>query len=297
MSFSERMKIVPERQIQTEGIDAALRNRIINWASDRFDAKQSKYVIDMLGYRTIRDELGFEDGNYGGFLVLLGEMPWNKVYDAIEYGGEYIRPDCNKCAKYSNDVYGDISDKCYACRERIYMDGYSKSINAILEQEKSGYRLIDGLISPIIDETELECIEEASNMKFFLVNMHLHKALQLYSDREKPDYENSIKESISAVEAMCSIITKTSGSNATLGKALKKLEDNGIKIHEALKTAFLKIYGYASNEDGIRHGGKDFKNAPAEDAKYMLVSCSAFVNYLMEKYSKIGGEHNEQDEI
>ncbi len=26
--------------------------------------------------------------------------------------------------------------------------------------------------------------------------------------------------------------------------------------------------------------------APAEDAKYMLVSCSAFVNYLIEKWSK-----------
>ena len=41
-----------------------------------------------------------------------------------------------------------------------------------------------------------------------------------------------------------------------------------------------------SDEDGIRHGGIDFKWAPAEDAKYMLVSCSAFVNYLIEKWSK-----------
>jgi hypothetical protein len=32
----------------------------------------------------------------------------------------------------------------------------------------------------------------------------------------------------------------------------------------------------------------DFKDVPAEDAKYMLVSCSAFVNYLVEKWSKIG---------
>lgn len=36
----------------------------------------------------------------------------------------------------------------------------------------------------------------------------------------------------------------------------------------------------------FRHGGIDFTNAPAEDAKYMLVSCSAFVNYLIEKFSK-----------
>ena len=42
-----------------------------------------------------------------------------------------------------------------------------------------------------------------------------------------------------------------------------------------------------SDSDGIRHGGIDFTNAPAEDAKYMLVSCSAFINYLIEKQSKI----------
>ena len=47
------------------------------------------------------------------------------------------------------------------------------------------------------------------------------------------------------------------------------------------------MYGYASDEDGIRHGGIDFKGAPAEDAKYMLISCSAFVNYLIEKWSKV----------
>jgi len=45
--------------------------------------------------------------------------------------------------------------------------------------------------------------------------------------------------------------------------------------------------GYTSDENGIRHGGIDFTNAPAEDAKYMLVSCSSFVNYLIEKWSKV----------
>jgi hypothetical protein len=50
--------------------------------------------------------------------------------------------------------------------------------------------------------------------------------------------------------------------------------------------AFDKLYGYASDEGGIRHGSKEFEKAPEEDARYMLVSCSAFVNYLKDKYSK-----------
>ena len=76
-------------------------------------------------------------------------------------------------------------------------------------------------------------------------------------------------------------------SQATLGNTLKKLEANGVMIHRAMKAGFEKMYGYTSDADGIRHGGIDFTNAPAEDAKYMLISCSAFVNYLVEKFSRI----------
>ena len=70
---------------------------------------------------------------------------------------------------------------------------------------------------------------------------------------------------------------------------LKKLKENGVHIHQAMEKAFLSLYGYTSDEDGIRHGGIDFRNAPSEDAKYMLIACSAFVNYLIEKHIKSGG--------
>ena len=91
---------------------------------------------------------------------------------------------------------------------------------------------------------------------------------------------NSIKESISTVESMCQIIT--GNNNASLGKALEKLKG---KIHPALNTAFEKLYGYASNSNGIRHAnGLGEGDSTFEEAKYMLVSCSAFVNYLKENF-------------
>lgn len=54
-----------------------------------------------------------------------------------------------------------------------------------------------------------------------------------------------------------------------------------------MERAFSNLYVYTSDENGIRHGRIDFTNAPEEDAKYMLLSCSAFVNYLIAKMSKI----------
>lgn len=162
-----------------------------------------------------------------------------------------------------------------------------RQYNELLEQEKAGYRIVSGEIAPITNETEIATIEQSADTAFQSVNQHIQKALSLYADIQSPDYENSIRESISAVEAICCIITGLSGANASLGKVIKKLKDNGVHIHSAMEQAFSSLYGYTSDEDGIRHGGIDFKNAPAEDAKYMLVSCSAFVNYLIEKYEKI----------
>ena len=140
---------------------------------------------------------------------------------------------------------------------------------------------------PITNSAELETVSDAMNTQFEPVNIHIYKALELFANREKPDFENSIKESISAVEAICCILTGLQGSQATLGKALKKLKESGIYIHAAMESAFSSLYGYTSDENGIRHGGMNFRNAPSEDAKFMLITCSAFVNYLMEKKSKV----------
>ena len=166
----------------------------------------------------------------------------------------------------------------------------SSEFNRILEDEASAYRIVNNWVVPITNESELATIREATNHPYDSVHTHITKALSLFSDRKKPDYENSIKESISAVEAICCIITGLSGANATLGKVLKKLKDHGVHIHPAMENAFSSLYGYTSDEEGIRHGGIDFRNAPSEDAKYMLVSCSAFVNYLIEKWTKAKGE-------
>lgn len=53
-----------------------------------------------------------------------------------------------------------------------------------------------------------------------VVKTHLRRALELLSDRENPDYRNSIKEPISAVESLSKVIAEK--SNASLSKALEE---------------------------------------------------------------------------
>ena len=115
------------------------------------------------------------------------------------------------------------------------------------------------------------------------IRMHLSRALELYAQRPEGDYRNSIKESISAVEVYC---REKTGEN-TLGKALNKLEQSGLVIPAVLKQAFDKLYAYTNQPDsGIRHALMDDSGAytpQAEEALFMLVSCSAFINYLVKK--------------
>lgn len=159
-----------------------------------------------------------------------------------------------------------------------YDDLYG-TLNAVFKKEFIGYRFLNKKIVPITDEYEINTIEETSNNTNNNVKTHITKALKYLSDREKPDYENSIKESIIAVESICSQIAEK--RNATLGEALKVLEQKGTEIHPALNQAFSKLYGYTSDANGIRHSGNIAgPNSTFEEAKFMLVSCCAFINYL-----------------
>ena len=59
-------------------------------------------------------------------------------------------------------------------------------------------------------------------------------------------------------------------------------------MHPALKAGFSKLYGYTSDESGVRHPILKDANVGFAEAKYMLVTCSAFVNFLVDKGREAG---------
>ena len=182
-------------------------------------------------------------------------MQWYEVYDFIEF---------------TLSSLGERQSKFVA------------ACNSVLEREMSAYRLADARIVPITSQGELEVIEEAIELTKDLhgANAHLKRALELLSDRRNPDYRNSIKESISAIEAVVQAVTGDHG--ATLGDALKRISAK-VPMHPALNKGLSSLYGYTSDSDGIRHALLDEPNLDFIDAKFMLAACSAFVNYMLGK--------------
>lgn len=211
---------------------------------------------------------------------------WYEAYDFVEFiahvGGNVY------------DRYGVASlemgeNGCRPLGGPVDTDSFKQECNAVLERNSSGYRFVGNEIAPITNEIEIAAVEESmdTTVEHALAgaNEHLNSALDKLSDKRRPDYRNSVKESISAVESLCRILS--GDRRTTLPEAIKALKDKGIAIHPALEQGIIKIYGYTSDDDGIRHSMTDNSACDLDEAKYMLVSCSAFVNYLIGKASKV----------
>lgn len=276
--FSQRFGFKPNKSImQAKSMDDDLRNRIWNalfnvfWMQISgifFGRDQTQDIIILINdiwnkyFKKQVDTIPVYSGQVKSVLKeYYFQLTWNEVYDFLEF--------------IINNYRIESENKRFI-----------NICNHVLKEEHSAYRIIEGKISPITSEVEIKEIEEAINDKdnFKTISEHLGTALVLLSDRKTPDYRNSIKESISAVESICKILAKD--EKAKFEDALKILENN-IGLHGALKKAYSSLYGYTSDADGIRHALMDEPNLSFEDAKFMLVICSAFVNYLKEKIVKI----------
>ena len=129
------------------------------------------------------------------------------------------------------------------------------------------------------DAIELSTIDEAlsATERFSGARNHLTDALGKLSQKPEPDKRNAITEAVAAVESAARVVTGE--EKATLSDALKVLKAAG-QVHPALEQAWLKLYGYTSDEHGLRHAMTKEPNIDFATAKYMVVSCAAFVNLL-----------------
>jgi len=272
-NFSQRLGLKPSEQvIQTSSMNSELRNSLWNalhfaiWESDDFmhhrfgKMPRIDSLSKILWFRYFKKPVD-EIPSYGyqnrseRILKIIREhfflVPWNEVYEFLEFIVEVERKATPKLAEF---------------------------LNKTLEQEMSGFRFIGNILSPVTGDQERLMLEAAIvDPRFTAVGSHLERALAMLAHRTDPDYRNSIKESMSAVEAMARIIADD--EKATLGQALKMLKKNR-DLHPTLLDGFSKLYGYTSDENGVRHAMMEEPDLNQDDAKYFLLSCTSFVNYL-----------------
>jgi hypothetical protein len=275
MKFSQRIGKKPvAKQIQNDNIDNDLRIGIWNIINilvfpKLFEPNCRNKVKEQFTnnlwhnfYKLPIDtipELDYQIKDFIREYFYRGE--WYEIYDFIEF--------INETRLYHN-----------------FSEEFTSRINEILVREFSAYRLINGIISPITNEAEMSEIQTAIEItddfkEFYGASIHLSDSLKKLSERKNPDYRNSIKESISAVENVCRVIT----GESTLGKALQNLERHEVKISGTILSGMEKLYSHTNSKDsGVRHAIIEEYNKPDFDyAKFYIVICSAFINLVIGK--------------
>ena len=269
--FSERIgaRSVP---VQVGGLDGDLRASLWNLIQLTFPIHYEAcyQVVTDITMNVVKEpvDLVSTTGARIWLLDRYNKLVWHRVYDMLEHVAA-------NAPQYT--------------KNRISIEEFKRRANVVLEEEGSGYRFVGGQLTEISSPIEMEevtqALERTRQGRLAAVHSHISAAIQLLGKRPVPDHRNAIKEAISAVESATKLIgTQRKG---TLDDALDALADR-LTIHKAMKDGFSKLYGFTSDGSGIRHALMDAPTVDAADARFMIVACSAFVNWLIVKADQAG---------
>ena len=237
MRFSQRIGKTPVRQhLQVNSIDDDLRRGLWNAYRFAWPITTTHFVVTSYYQR-------FYQALWHRFF----KWPIDTINTLIETNEAAIREWFFHSQWY--EAY-DFIEFLLSIDETDRIANLRRCANEVLERELSGYRIVGNQVVKITDANELAALQEALSRPddaFAPARNHLCAATDFLFRRENPDYRNSIKESISAVEAIAALITKKPKPN--LADALVQLQKGG--LHPALHKAFLAMYGYASDAGGI----------------------------------------------
>lgn len=269
-SFSDRNKIKPlDVPIQTGELNDRTRNMIVTFIHEKLD-----YI-----FRT--------EGSHNEIKIA------NKIM-----AGLYGKPICSR-SQYDKRLVemvvvntileGDYDEVFnvmeYFCRMVNYLNpqsGIYEYVNRMFQRECVGYSFINKELTSISSEQEKAAIEESLNVPFGNYASHIAESLHALSDRKHPNYENSIQSAVKGLEELVNRLLGETGNS--LGDGIRKVgEQKG--LHQAFVKAISNLFGFASDENGLRHGnGKEAHKLDFDEAKCILLLCCTVANYLVSLY-------------
>lgn len=176
----------------------------------------------------------------------------------------------------------------FILRHKNFGEGARREVAQAFVEARSAYRVYDSMIVEVGAAEQAAAfagaIADAEARSATGARKHLIEAGALL---RKGDWAGSVRESIHAVESIAVLLAPAEN---TLGAALKVLEKQG-HLHGSLKAAFDKLYGYSSDEKGVRHALVFAGEAQVDeaDALFMLGACAAFVSYLLSRVPAMKG--------
>lgn len=297
MKFSHRFGFDPSRQAGPIVEDAPdwLRKEYLLRIVDKLtyidlDSRQKNDENRPLGVKQLNERLSIESKREmqnddwdswsctEGLHATVMDGTWYQFYDCVEVVGEAL---VEAEPRYRTD--DETSELFSAPREyeRYKYPAYRDAVNALFNKHNVSWRLnAHGNLETALPKdlsSRIEALEAKLTDEFAPARVHFAKARAYVLGTHK-DPENSIKESISALESVCRVIYPKASS---LGKALGQMRSDSI-APARLITAFERFYEYANDEPGVRHGARHAPAAQLLDAELSLHLAVALIRYTIE---------------
>ena len=271
--FSERLGFKPVQDIiYIDEVPEALFNRLCNHF-----------------FEYIRHDIYYDDMDSDFYYKVIDKLWKQDLSNYNTYHGDRIKICKSYCKEKWYHIYDVIELFCkYNPNNIEYLE---QKLNPILEEERSGYRLLKGVFIPITEKIQIQEIETALNRNDIQdeTRKHLDTAIEQFKNRENTNYGDVIKNSIHAVETIAQTITGK--EKAKFGELMATLKEHH-ELPISMELAFKNLYGYTNNEDGIRHAFKIGQMPPTEtNARYILVICSAFINFAMDTCCRVKNDN------
>jgi hypothetical protein len=292
--FSQRNGLVPEKILQDKDFDVISRLRLANEIIKLFEICRESYetIKPLESFHQDLVDYGIEHGYWEDCReaerVMFFQITKVKEYDLFNdnYEKNYIRVSAEVCKDFFKRLAWKQTLKILELLiKNMGTDVLNDYFNNIFVKIGWAYKVTcDGQIIPTMDDISFESLEETLSQtgKWEGVKKYAAKAVSLYKEGK---YEEACMQSAKALDKLAQVI---SGKDKIIfSKWIGETKD--VLPPEIQKEA-TAIYAIRNNRIGHPDKGEDKideakHEIDASFAKWYLVSCSALINWMIEKYA------------
>jgi hypothetical protein len=280
--FSERNGLAPEKILQDKDFDVISRRLLAHEIIKLFEISRDNHEA-LKGLDSFRDDL-VEYGITHAYWRHLDEAENQLFFYVRVY--EYRRADfklsIQACTTFLERLeWWQVLDIVEMLIENMGRDVLKDFFNGVFEELCWAYKVTcDGQIIPTMDDICFDSLEKTLTLpvKYEGVKTFVANAVSLYKHRPERKYIEACMGMSDALDKLAKIITKD--NSATIQSwFISHKGDLPVQIHSKADRIYALRGGF------ISHGNGDENEIDASFAKWYLVSCSALINWMIEKYA------------
>jgi hypothetical protein len=205
-------------------------------------------------------------------------LDWAKAYDFCERLHGHLPKDIGY-----EDNYGNYTLQVSKGDVQAYISG---ELQRLFLEEGLAYEFTDGAVRRRGRKHTVELVSKAqvvlADTRLLSARKHFDKAIQFFRHPTRPDYENSVKEAVCAVEAAGKSLFPMAKAT-TLGDLAKWLASTtDVSVPKAICQTITGVYAFRSGGDGVGHGGATGGKATLEVCEYIVAVCASQIIYFID---------------